>query len=385
MTVLHRTLVLALVVILAWSTVAGAEALERDDLGHFTLTDQEGNEVLLTGLIVSVGDGFIAEDNREYRVVSVEGDNAIVQFVGMVDLGMEASLPSERPIQASEKTSWWWRFLAWEPISRFAQGNREKPRVAIYHTHNDESYVPTEGTASIDGHGGIVWVGNALEEQLQQLGIDAIHDTTSHYPHDASAYQRSRRTARDLLQKDPDLVIDVHRDTTPPAAYRREVAGRTVTQVMLVVGRQNPKRTQTDAVAKKIKAVVDRKFPGLIRGIFYARGNYNQDLSGRLMLVEVGSHRNRREHAEAGIELLGAAVPDIIAALGGPQGTANRSAGRTWIWLVLLLLAGGVGYLLISAGSWKEAVAKVKSLGGREWGDLFRLGRRDSDTGGPDD
>ena len=38
---------------------------------------------------------------------------------------------------------------------------------------------------------------------------------TPHDPHDAMAYDRSRRTAAELLKKNPIALLDIHRDAVP--------------------------------------------------------------------------------------------------------------------------------------------------------------------------
>ena len=40
--------------------------------------------------------------------------------------------------------------------------SRKSGRVGVYMTHTDESYIPTDGTASKPGNGGILKVGNVL-------------------------------------------------------------------------------------------------------------------------------------------------------------------------------------------------------------------------------
>ena len=58
------------------------------------------------------------------------------------------------------------------------------------------------------------------------------------YPHDAGAYDRSRRTAEELLQENPDALFDVHRDAVPAEEYTAKVDGEQVAQIQLVVGQQ---------------------------------------------------------------------------------------------------------------------------------------------------
>ena len=51
--------------------------------------------------------------------------------------------------------------------------------------------------------------------------------------------------------------------------------------------------------AKQMKAYYDEVQPGLIKGIFKAKGNYNQDLGPRTILIEVGTHTNSAEQAKS--------------------------------------------------------------------------------------
>ena len=138
-----------------------------------------------------------------------------------------------------------------------------------------QNYVPTSGVT--ETHGDIMEVGRALADALNNLGYNAVWSDNSHLPHDGEAYLRSRRTAVELMKHKPGTLIDVHRDATPPEVYETEIEGKPTTKVRIVVGRQNENRETTLEYAKRIKAVADEKYPGIIEGIFDARGNYNQD------------------------------------------------------------------------------------------------------------
>jgi len=104
----------------------------------------------------------------------------------------------------------------------------------------------------------------------------------------------------------------VHRDALSQPEYAAKVSGEWVTQVMMVVGRQNPSVSQNRAFAMRLKAVADEIHPGLVRGILVGRGNYNQDLFPRALLLEIGSHTNMRESAERGAILFGEVVKTLL-------------------------------------------------------------------------
>ncbi|MGE5545055.1 MAG: stage II sporulation protein P, partial [Bacillota bacterium] len=180
--------------------------------------------------------------------------------------------------------------------------------------------VPSDGTDSKNGRGGIYQVGETLRDCLSSLGVNAILDKTSHNPHDVNAYNRSRRTAAKLMKQGAVGLIDVHRDAVPANVYATQINGKKVTKVKLVVGRQNPHMSSNLEFAKKIKAHLDKKHPGLSAGIFLGKGSYNQDLSPRAILVEVGSDTNSKEQAKNGVELFSQAIPDVF----GVENTGRR-------------------------------------------------------------
>jgi len=176
-------------------------------------------------------------------------------------------------------------------------------------------------------------------------------------------------------------LIDVHRDGVPdPNFYKTTIKGQPGTKVRLVVGRQNPHMSSNLEFAKQTKAYFDKNYPGLIKGIFMAKGNYNQDLSPRAMLIEVGTHTNSRQAAEAGVALFADGLPKLLgiaaAAPGGapgtaaPQAPAGRGTGSSLIRLVLVVLIGGGLFLLISTGSLKGSMGKLSNLG-REFANYF--------------
>ncbi len=256
---------------------------------EFLLVDSQGQIVTSTGHIINRGDEYIDEQNRHWRVYAAKGYTAWAQNLGVLDLNqyiktLDAQIAHERGEQV----------LAAPPAN-------PKGRVGMYFTHNDESYVPTDGTASVYGVGGIHRVGDAFEQALWERNITTIRSNSLHLPHDRGAYVRSRRTAASIVQGIPDAVFDIHRDATPASVYQGTVNGEAVTKITIVVGQQNVNRTTSRKIAAGLKSISDAMYPGLVKGIFIASGNYNQDLYPTALLLEVGSHTNDRLAAERGI------------------------------------------------------------------------------------
>ena len=338
---------------------------------YFTILDKNAKVLDKTSRQVYVGDELITADNLHYKVQKIEGKKAIAEFIGKEDIAWEVNESNVgRPVSAN--------------VDQSLPAQAQQPKndlIAVYHTHSDESYIPTDGTESEPGDGGILKVGNVFSEKLQSLGIEVVHDLRSHEPHDSRAYLRSRRTASKLLSKDPIAIIDVHRDGVPdPDFYIDEVSNVPVSKVRLVVGRQNQNMQTNFDFAKRLKGYMDQKYPGLVKGIFLGKGNYNQDLSPRSILIEAGTHTIKRERAEKGIALFAEALPPVLGITAAPTPTGNETAAGTGgdaastIFIIAALVLGTALYLVVSTGSIEAAVKKAKQFITVEWANF--LGRR---------
>lgn len=328
---------------------AGEEATET----YYELVDEAGDVLTMTAMRLSLGDRYMSSQNREYEVVGFSGNRVLTELRGVVTLPdvSDIKVPGD-PDQTSAASTTTSGLLS-RPRELFpflkAQGGQGQGTIAIYHTHSDESYIPASGKAS-EPKGDIYEVGKTMKETLERLGFTVVWSQANHNPHDGGAYKRSRRTVTQLMRERPVTMIDVHRDAVPPQVYQATVEGTPVTKVRLVVGRQNQNRESNLEYAKRIKALADREFPGLIEGIFRARGNYNQDIGPRMILVEVGAHTNSLERARQGAELFARIIP-AAAGLTGGGANRNQSQAANRTTLLLLTLAAGaiVGFVLLNA------------------------------------
>jgi stage II sporulation protein P len=332
---------------------------ERNDSGYFSLEDENG-VITYTARILDVGDSYIAADNQRYEVVEITGDRIIVEAKEKI------TLPDMKQLTTAVKPSIWERLFG-AAASKQDDEEREWNTIGIYHTHNAESYVPTSGVDS-ETHGDIMEVGRALADALNNLGYNAVWSDNSHLPHDGEAYLRSRRTAVELMKHKPGTLIDVHRDATPPEVYETEIEGKPTTKVRIVVGRQNENRETTLEYAKRIKAVADEKYPGIIEGIFDARGNYNQDLGPRMILLEFGAHTNPLELAEQAAQFFAEIIPaaaGLSSSEAAQQETEQTSpvAYRSILWILGITAVIVIGYLIIN----KQSLGSLGSFFRREF------------------
>jgi len=316
---------------------------------YCSLVDEQNRVIHQTGTQVYAGDVYIAADNSKYKVVEVTGNTARCIYQGQENM----------PVL---DTAWVDQSLL-EGAAVPVIGKKSKGTIAVYHTHSDESYVPSDGKESINGNGGIYDVGEVFVKQLKAQGFNVIYNKNNHNPHDINAYNRSRKTASTLLKQTPTAIIDVHRDAVPPGEYQAQVKGQNVTKIKLVVGRTNPNSQTNLQFAKKLKATMDKVTPGLSEGIYMGKGDYNQDLSPRAMLIEVGAHTNSKEEAEKGVKLFAQVLPAALG-MASTSGTAANTGtaaqkpaaqddqGSTTTLIILIAVVAIVigGYFLLNRG-----------------------------------
>lgn len=365
-----RAIIVALILSLMCS-VAFAED-ERED-GYFTVYEKGTNKkIFSTARVLHVGDQYLNEENILYEIVEVSGDKAYAKFKERVDIQKALEMPEAQALAQAFG----------EVAADTADAKKEKV-IAIYHTHSDESYVPTDGKASIPNNGGIYKVGEALKAALEEKGIKVIQSDKSHDPHDSMAYQRSRRTATELLKNGPDAIIDIHRDAVPAEEYTGNINGEPLAKVQLVVGRQNPQMETINNFAKQLKATADKKYPGLIKGIFYGKGNYNQDLYPRSILIEAGTYTNSRYWAQDGAKLMADVIATTVYGEDYDKettpgaGTTTKIPGegggssRALLWVLGIAALGFGAYMLISTGGINELSQKVRRFSSREFANFL--------------
>ena len=358
-------LTLMLALMLALPVTARAEAAqsvstqapEADaDENVWTIYDEDGQYLTSIYGRVYLDDEYISSDNRLYRIIEVDDSKrtAVAQYIGQESL-----------IEPDN-----------EAVATVAQ--ESKRLIGIYSTHSDESYIPTDGAESKEKDAGIYDVDEALKKALEERGIEVELDTTTHLPHDAGAYRRSRSTAARLLKSQPAALLDIHRDGIPdPDEYVQKIEGEDATKVRLLVGKSNPNADANRKFAKQIKAAADEMYPDLIKDIYIGKGDYNQELAPRAILLEFGTHTIKKERAIKSTDYMadvlervlfgstakaeGAANADADAA--GSETTAEAGgSGAAWgiLWVVGIALAAIVVYGIITTGRFSGLWNKVK-------------------------
>ena len=331
--------------------LAATARAEMDGDCVYTLLGPDGSVLTRRGGRIYEGDEYISGDDGWYRVVSVDDAamTATAEYLGQAE-----------PDQAA--------------FAALAADKADDGRklIAMYSTHSDESYVPEDGAYSKWKGAGIYDVGDSLKKALQKRGIDAVYSKETFLPHDADAYTRSRRTAEELLKKNPDALLDIHRDAVPAEEYETKVDGEDISKVRRRGGRNNQNSAANKAFAKQIKAEADREYPGLIKDIFIGKGNYNQELYPHALLLEFGTHEIEKEKAEAATGYMAEVLDNVLygasAKAEGAKGATRRGVAGGVGWVVGLAILAAAVYGLASTGSvrgaWEKAGRHLSEMTG---------------------
>lgn len=362
---MKRVVLLLLAVCLALP--AGAWASEGESVWDIVMEDG----LFLTQVTYEPeeGDEYLSEDNTLYAVIRVEGSRAIVKSMGALALPDVSWLDADTAL----------------PVSAISN-----KRIAMYCTHSDESYQPSDGTYSDNERGSIYEVAGALGDALEVEGVSVAVSDALHHPHDAGAYRRSRQTAVELLRRTaPDALLDVHRDGIPdPGQYRTTIGGRACSKIRLLVGRGNQNMEVNKEFALTIKAVADKIYPGLIKDIYMGKGAFNQDLLPQSVLLECGTYTMEKEEVLRSMPMMANVLYRTL--YGGVTGSAGvsdtRSSGQNRAssdgitpgatdvpvtnhgddgslvgigWVAGLFVVGLIVYGVLAAGSMKGGIRKA--------------------------
>lgn len=237
----------------------------------------DSGDLLAERQSVLVGDSILTTDFIKYKITQVDNERkvAFAEFEERVRRpGVDVSYD---PSHISKKN----------------------PVICLYMTHNDESYINGDGVDSVYGAGGIHDIAKLLKISFEELGVTTYVDETLHIPHDNYAYSRSQLTAKKLINTySPDALFDIHRDGASRNTYVKNVEGKEKCKIRIVVGKSSPNFEIAEQFAMYLLSVANEVCDWLFLDVYYASGHYNQGLSNKLLLFEMGSHLVEKDLVE---------------------------------------------------------------------------------------
>lgn len=205
----------------------------------------------------------------------------------------------------------------------------EGPKVLIFHTHSQEAFTDSDGTAATS----IVGVGTYLAQLLNETyGIETIHhegvyDLIDGKLDRSEAYEQAAPEIRQILQQYPsiEVVIDLHRDGVKETTHLvTEIEGRQTAQIMFFNGMcrtrtngdltsmQNPYIKENLAFSMQMKIAAETFYPGFTRRNYIKGYKYNMDLMPKMLLIEAGAQTNTVEEVKNAMIPLAALLNYII-------------------------------------------------------------------------
>ncbi|WP_050180943.1 stage II sporulation protein P [Domibacillus robiginosus] len=192
-------------------------------------------------------------------------------------------------------------------------------KVLLYFTHTSESFTPGNGQAPLN----ITEVGTMIGKELESKGIGVSVNKTDigallnkkgkKY---SASYEESRAVVAAVQKSQPALsyLIDVHRDSQRKDITTARINGKDMAKTVFVVGGEHPGYEENARFASELHKLFEQYYPGLSRGVIVksgsqTNGKFNQDLSNRAMLIEMGGVDNTREE----LERSATAFADILA------------------------------------------------------------------------
>lgn len=209
----------------------------------------------------------------------------------------------------------------------------EKELVYIYQSHSWESFLPLlkgaetpDEATSNNSKVNVIAVGNMLKGKLLSHGIIAKHNTTNVTEQLLSrgwnyynSYQYSREVVEEVLSSNNELkyLIDIHRDSVRKDKTHIKINGKDYAKLLFIVGEENKNFKENLDFASNLHYAIEEHFPGLSRGVVIKNksegdGIYNQDLSNRSILLEVGGVDNTMEELDNSVEVFAKYFSELV-------------------------------------------------------------------------
>ncbi|NLL44591.1 MAG: hypothetical protein GX247_02855 [Mollicutes bacterium] len=204
----------------------------------------------------------------------------------------------------------------------------KKPRVYIYNSHQLENY----NASNLEIYNitpNVMMASYLLKDKLIRLGIPAIAEEANflefmrinNWKHQDS-YKASRFYIIDAFNKysnSLDLVIDIHRDAVKKNDSTTTINGKKYAKVLFVIGLDNKKYKQNLELANKLNNLINQRYPTLSRGVLKKQGAgvdgvYNQDLSLKMILLEIGGVENTIDEVLNTVEAISIIIKEYLGA-----------------------------------------------------------------------
>jgi len=203
--------------------------------------------------------------------------------------------------------------------------------ILLYFTHSHEAFHPivekSSGLKAVNYHAStnIMNVSALLTQHFQLNGasVDVLpYDNMKEMKASGHKFHEAYTTMRPVLKKQLeskkyDVIIDLHRDSLKREKTTIVSNGTAYAQIILVVGVEHENYKLNEAFSKAVSNEMNGMVPSISKGVLAkthdtGNGIYNQDLSDRSLLVELGGIENTEEEINRTIAILSKAISVVF-------------------------------------------------------------------------
>ncbi|WP_096270639.1 stage II sporulation protein P [Paucisalibacillus globulus] len=262
----------------------------------------------LPGLSIYDSEIFIAGEGTNYTNLPVESSPPLEEVLREREAVVDEGLENEEENEGQEN-----------PPS-----TGDKNIVYIYNTHNYESFLPhlpEETNPNLAQHNkvNITMVSEHFASALDQHGIGNQLDKTDTMKlleqkdmEYWQSYDAIRGNVQEVFANNKEIryVFDIHRDAIRGDATTKVINGEPYAKIAFVIGGENKNYEKNVEIASKLHKIMQKKYPGLSRGVLPPKkgpgtdGVFNQDLHENALTVEIGGVDNNLEELYRSAEAL---------------------------------------------------------------------------------
>ena len=201
----------------------------------------------------------------------------------------------------------------------------KEPEVYIYNTHQGETY-EGKGLEEYNITPGVMMASYLLQKKLIESNVKSIvmeenlidYMNINNMNH-AKSYMASRKFLEEAINNNQNLklIIDIHRDSLPKEKSTVIINNKPCAKILFVIGEEYDTYKNNLNMTNIINEKIKEKYPELSRGIITKGGSgnngvYNQDLSDKITLMELGADKNTIEEINNTIDLIGPIIGEYI-------------------------------------------------------------------------
>ena len=178
------------------------------------------------------------------------------------------------------------------------------PVIYIYNTHDKENYSKI-GLENYNIDANVVTASYILQEQLKKYGIVSLVEERSptslvskNKLEYKDTYDFSRKHALEIKEKYPSIkiFIDLHRDGVSKSISTANINEENYARLMFLLGMNHKESAKNLEFVKELENYLNNEYKGILRNTYFRKEYaYNQDISTKSFIIEVGGQDNTIE------------------------------------------------------------------------------------------